>query len=65
MKLLDEQGLPFVCDKSKPWDHEVSCPLLTVQYTTQVSKVDFLTCIVIILIFCHLLTKNNESLVLQ
>lgn len=30
MKLLDEQGLPFVCDKSKPWDHEVSCPLLTV-----------------------------------
>lgn len=33
IKLLDSDGNPFWCDKSKPWDLEVACPLLTVQYT--------------------------------
>jgi len=36
MKLLDSDGNPYWCDKSKPWDLEVACPLLTVQYTNMV-----------------------------
>lgn len=33
MKLLDENGDPFVCSKEHKWADDAACPLLTVQYT--------------------------------
>jgi len=38
MKLLDENGNPFVCDKTHHWIDESSCPILSFQVETQEGK---------------------------